>query len=287
MKVQGTRAAAIELRQPAPKTAPARLRLGTRAQAIEVRTPHAAPSDAAKGVRRLGTRAAAIEVRAGHTAPKAKAKRRRGHVHANGSGRAPRVPDRAKQGVQAAGGAARGVAKAGSPAARAVVGKAPFKFGRVPGAPLVTSAFALHDTIREFQRSGLSHRTGRTAAGGVGGVAGAFKGAALGATIGAFGGPVGAIAGGAIGGVVGGIAGSAVGAGIADGVKAARDVIRRTKIDSVDDVFTTGGRAAWAGVNTLGRSAASGVVSSVRDLGGSIGNVADKAEKALDKITPW
>ncbi|MCW2920139.1 MAG: hypothetical protein JWL76_13 [Thermoleophilia bacterium] len=233
---------------------------------------------------------------------------------------ADRAPDELRKVLQGIGGAARGVATAGSGIAQTIARGAPFKIGRVPGAAILTGGLALYDTVQEFRRSGFSDATARTAAGGIGGVAGAFKGGAIGASIGAFGGPIGAVVGGAAGAIIGGIAGSSVGQGVADGFAAAREVIRNADIDNVGDVFEVAGEAAREGAKAFGSTAWSGISSQVSDIAGGIahgvgwiadtvgdaaeevadtvsdavdtvtdvaGDVADVAGDVLDSITPW
>ena len=201
-----------------------------------------------------------------------------------GDGDAPpadKAPDELRKVIQGIGGAARGVATAGSGIAQTIARGAPFKFGKIPGAPILTGALALYDTAREFQRSGFSDATGRTAAGGIGGVAGAFKGGAIGATIGAFGGPVGAVVGGAAGAIIGGIAGSSVGQGVADGFFAARDVIRNAEVHNVGDFFQVGGEAAWEGAKAFGSTAWTGISGQFSDIAGGI---ADGAGWVADRV---
>jgi hypothetical protein len=191
---------------------------------------------------------------------------------------AERVPDEVKRAVQAAGGIARGIATAGSGPAASVARA--LKVGPAPVAAIINGGFAVHDTIREFQRSGLSQETVRTAAGGIGGVAGAFKGGALGATFGAaVGGPVGAVIGGAGGALIGGFVGSRLGQGAVDAVAGAARAI--------GDV---GGRAL-----DTARDVAGDVADTVSDAADAVGDaagdaadaVADAVGGAIDSITPW
>jgi hypothetical protein len=194
---------------------------------------------------------------------------------------APVVPIEVKRAVQAAGGIVRGIATPGSGPAQAFARG--FRFRGIPGAAIINGAFAVHDTIREFQRSGLSQDTVRTAARGAGGVLGAFKGGALGATYGAaVGGPVGAVIGGAAGALIGGFAGSKFGEGAVDAIYGAAGVVRHAAgkvADVASDVADTVGDAAHDVADAAG-DVASGIAHGVGDAADAVGG-------AIDSITPW
>jgi hypothetical protein len=140
------------------------------------------------------------------------------------------VPDAIRRGVQALGGALRGLGAAGG-AGSSVAGALTIK--GIPGATIVSGGLAAYDTFREFERSGFSRETARTAAGGIGGVAGAYQGGIIGASFGAAGGPVGAVVGGAAGALIGGFVGSKVGQGAVDAVAGAAGVVRDVAVDAI------------------------------------------------------
>jgi hypothetical protein len=195
---------------------------------------------------------------------------------------ADHVPTEFKRIVQGAGGVIRGIAVGGSEGASGIARSFPFKVKGVPGAAIVSGGIAAYDTYREFQRSGFSRKTARTAAGGVGGVAGAWQGGAIGASIGAAGGPVGAVVGGAAGALIGGFVGSKIGQGTVDAIAGALPHIGH----AAKAVTGAVGDAAGAVGDVVG-DAADAVGDAADAVGDAADDVKDAVGGAIDKITPW